>query len=63
MQNPGHPLTLAGRVNEAQLALVDAAARLTQQPRAHFVVAATLERATQVLQAAVEAPVLGDKTA
>ena len=64
MENLGHPLILGGRVNAAQLARVDAAARLTRQPRAHFIVAATLERAAQVLKAAAaEAPVLADKTA
>ena len=52
MSEVGHPITLAGRVNEAQLARVDAAARLTQQPRAHFVVEAALERAAQVIQKA-----------
>ena len=63
MNDAGHPHTLAGRVNEDQLARVDAAARLTRQPRAHLVVAATLLKADEILQAAAEAPVLADKTA
>ena len=46
-------LTIGGRVNEAQLARVDAAARLECQPRAHFIVSASLARADEVLRIAV----------
>lgn len=59
----GHPHTLSGRVDETQLARVDAAARLTQQYRAHFVTWATLEKADEVLRAAAEAPTLAERTA
>lgn len=56
MSDAGHPMTVGGRVNADELARVDAAARLKQQPRAHFVVEAALDRATQVIQeAAAEA--------
>jgi len=51
----GRSLTIGGRVNEAQLALIDAGARLTRLPRAHFVVQATLERATSVIQRSIAA--------
>ncbi len=62
MSEVGHPITLAGRVNADELARVDAAARLRQQPRAHFVVEATLEMAAQVIQeAAAEPPVLVER--
>ena len=63
MNDGGHPLTLSGRVDEDQFARIDAAARLTQQPRAHFVVQATLERATEVIQKAAETPELVEQTA
>ena len=64
MTNAGHPMTLGGRVNEDELARVDAAARLRHQPRAHFVVEATLEMAAQVIQeAAAENPVLAEQGA
>lgn len=54
MASTAHPLTLAGRVNEQELAKVDAAARLTDQPRAHFVVEASLRAADVVLRLAVQ---------
>ena len=50
MEVAGHRLTLAGRVNETQMAKVDAAAMLAGQARAHFVVLLTpsaLERCTE----------------
>lgn len=53
MENRGHPHTLSGRVDETQLAKVDAAAVLTRQARSHFVVQAALERADEVLRGAV----------
>ena len=57
MNDAGHPHTLSGRVDDTQLARVDAAARLTQQLRAHFVTAAALEKADEILRdAAAEAP-------
>lgn len=49
----GHPHTLSGRVDASELARVDAAARLTDQPRAHFVVRASLRVAEEVLRSAV----------
>ena len=45
--------TIGGRVNEDELARVDAAARLVRQPRAHFIVTASLDRADAVLRRAV----------
>ena len=63
MNEAGHPLTLAGRVNEAQLARVDAAARLMNVYRAHFVTWAALEKADKILRAAAEAPALAEGTA
>lgn len=50
MKSRERPLTIGGRVNEDQLALVDAAARLTRQPRSHFIVRATLEKAGEVIR-------------
>lgn len=50
----GHPYTLSGRVDASELARVDAAARLTDQPRAHFVVASVLRAADVVLRLAVQ---------
>ena len=64
MNEVGHPLTMGGRVNEGQLVRVDAAALLKGQPRAHFIVEATLEKADEILrEAAAEAPVLAEGTA
>ena len=61
MQGSRHTLTIGGRVNEDQLARVDAAARLARMPRAHFVVAATLQMSESVLrEAVVAAAVAGD---
>ncbi len=55
---------MGGRVNEGQLVRVDAAALLKGQPRAHFIVEATLEKADEILrEAAAEAPVLAEGTA
>lgn len=54
MASTAHSLTLAGRVNEKELAKVDAAARLTDQPRSHFVVASALRAADVVLRLAVQ---------
>jgi len=48
-----NPYTVGGRVNEKQLARLDAAARLNQQPRAHFIIQAALDRAEDVLRRAV----------
>ena len=44
-----HALTIGGRVNGQELARVDAAARLVNQVRAHFVVQAALDRADAVI--------------
>ena len=49
-----NPFTIGGRVNEEQLTRVDAAATLARQPRAHFIVSATLERADDVLRRAAK---------
>jgi uncharacterized protein (DUF1778 family) len=53
MTSDGHRLTAAGRVNEDQMARIDAAAHLERVPRAHFVVRATLAEAERVLRRAV----------
>ncbi len=52
MENGGHRLTAAGRVNEEQMARIDAASRLEQLPRAHFVRRAVLAEADRVLRSA-----------
>ena len=52
MQKGGHRLTVGGRVNEEQMARIDAAARLARLQRAHFVVAAVLGEAARVLRSA-----------
>lgn len=48
-------LTIGARVNEDDLAKVDAAARLARQARAHFVAEAVLTRADAVLRSATKA--------
>ena len=53
MPERSHPLTIGGRVNDRQMARVDAACRLVRVPRAHFVVKATLEKAERILCQAV----------
>ena len=60
MGSRAQPFTIAGRVDENQLARVDAAARLARMPRAHFVAAATLQMSESVLREAVAAAVGGD---
>ena len=52
MQKGGHRLTVGGRVNEEQMARIDAAARLARLQRAHFVVGAALGEADRVLRSA-----------
>ena len=52
MENVGHRLTVAGRVNDDQMARIDAASRLERLPRAHFVVRAALAEADRVLRSA-----------
>ena len=52
MFTEGHRLTVGGRVNEEQLARIDAAARLARMQRAHFVVGAVLGEADRVLRSA-----------
>ncbi len=54
MARRAHPLTLAGRVNEPQLAKVDAAARLRGLTRSEYVRAVMLEQAERDLRAALE---------
>ena len=54
MNEAGHPKTMGGRVNEDQLVRVDAAALLKRQPRAHFIVEATLEKADEILRDAAD---------
>ena len=49
-----HPLTLAGRVNERQLARVDAAARLRGINRSEYVREIMLAQAERDLRAEVE---------
>ena len=53
MPERSHPLTIGGRVNDRQMARVDAASRLARLPRAHFVVEAALEKAERILCVAV----------
>ena len=50
------PITIGGRVNEDQLAKVDAAARLARVARAHFIVQATLEKADEVIRRIASEP-------
>jgi hypothetical protein len=50
-----HPLTLAGRVNPAQLARVDAACRLRGLTRSEYVRAVVLDAAARDLRAELEA--------
>jgi uncharacterized protein (DUF1778 family) len=56
MRGPSQSFTIGGRVNEAELARVDAAARLQGVQRARFIVAATLARSTEVLKRAASSP-------
>ena len=59
MQGARQPLTLAGRVNEDQMAKVDAAAGLAGMPRAHFVVTATLAHSdAEVIYSLFDEPVV-----
>jgi len=53
MPERSHPLTIGGRVNDLQMARVDAASRLARVPRVFFVVTATLEKAERILCEAV----------
>ena len=55
MYKEGHRLTVGGRVNEEQMARIDAAARLARLQRAHFVVGAVLGEADRVLRSAAGA--------
>lgn len=50
---PKVPVVISGRVTDGEAARIDAAARLSGVPRAHFVVEAAMERATEVLRDAV----------
>ena len=52
MQEDGNRLTVGGRVNDEQMARIDAAARLARLQRAHFVVGAVLGEADRVLRSA-----------
>jgi uncharacterized protein (DUF1778 family) len=54
MAHRSHPLTLAGRVNERQLARVDAAARLRGTTRSEYVRETMLAQAERDLRAEVE---------
>ena len=56
MPRRAHPLTLAGRVNERQLAKVDAACRLRGVTRSEYVRSVMLSQADRDLRAEVERP-------
>ena len=52
----GHPHTIGARVNEDQMARIDAAVCLNQTTRANFIAVAALREADQVLRSAVNEP-------
>ena len=60
MEAPRHSLTIGARVNEAQMAKIDAAACLTREARAHFIARAALGEAERTLRDAVD-EALGDE--
>ena len=55
MANRAHPLTLGARVDDRELAEVDAAARLKGLNRSEYLRAAVLTQAKRDLRAAAEA--------